>query len=161
MGLQRQFVGLSDHIGLYEGGNVPQDLSPFLQQTFDAEDWLNPYDYLRNTAALTAQGQAIVQTVPEGELWRVRSIHLEWLNASGPSRFQGVVNPDGIGLVGLEKSDTTLTFGAGVRAYTGLFFPNPIVLKGSQQAQIGFQLEIFAIGTTNVDLVVHRQKINI
>lgn len=161
MALQRSFSGLSDHIGRYEGGNVRQELSPVLQPIFSAEDFVNPYEWLRVSATLTAIGQAVVFSVPEGELWRVRSLHCQWVNAGGNSAVQAVINPDGVGLLGLENLIINLNPG-GTTGFAGTFFtPDPVVIKGAQSAQLGYALAVLISGSANIDLVVSRQRIKI
>jgi hypothetical protein len=161
MPLQRSFTGMSDHIGRYEGGNVRQELSPLLQPVISAEDWINPYEFIRAVATLTAQGQAIVIPVPAGELWRIRSAHLKWSNPSGLTSVQAVINPDGVGLVGLENSDF-ITISAGTAGYAAVTLsPDPIVMKGAQSAQIGYLMTVQISGSTTAELVVSRQRIKI
>lgn len=104
MPLQRSFRGLSNHLGSFLGGNLSFEANPELVMQSNVEDFVNPYEWLRSVASLTAIGQAAIQTVPQGEFWRVRSLHYELINNTGAaSGVFPVVNPDQITLVGLSQ----------------------------------------------------------
>jgi hypothetical protein len=91
MPLQRQFVGLSDQIGQFQGGNVNLDLDPFLKLVQDSYDFVNPYDWISKAVVLNAQGQtAVHDVVPEGEVHRVRYMGLN-ATSDGPITMVPVV----------------------------------------------------------------------
>ena len=159
MPLQRPFRGLADHVGSYLGGNVPMELSGALLPTILAEDFVNPYEYVRTTGAITALGQGFVTpVVSAGELHRIRSLLVEGLNTGGTNALLPVVNPDTIGLVGLTDN-TPSVFGPNNRWYIGVHFEQPLLLPAG--GQIGWVAIAHSAGTLNLDLVVLRQRIRV
>jgi len=160
MPLQRAFRGLSDHIGSFLGGNVTQELSPVLQQVISAEDFLNPYEWIRTTSAITGAGQiASTPAVPDGELHRIRWLCFEGINTGGTNTLLPVVNPDAIQFAGLTTNTPPSSFGPNVRWYSGVDFNPPLVLPAG--GQLGWAIIAHSAGTLNVDVVVLRQRIKI
>jgi len=158
MPLQRAFRGLSNHLGSFLGGNLTFDANPSLLMQVNAEDFVNPYEWLRTTQGLTAVGQTAIQTVPAGEFWRVRSLHMEAINTVGNANsLAPTFDPDGITQVGLSQIEMTALPVNG-RLLGGIFFsPEPLVLPAG--ASIGWTCTSIAGGTINVDIVLTRQKI--
>lgn len=160
MPLQRPFRGLADHVGSYMGGNVPMELSGLLVPVSDAEDFVNPYEWVRTTSAITAAGQiATTPVVPAGELHRVRWLCFEGINAGGTNTLLPVVNPDGIQFAGLTTNVPPGSFGPTIRWYSGVDFNPPIIIPTG--GQLGWAIISHSAGTLNVDVLVLRQRIKI
>ena len=123
MPLQRPFKGLSDHIGLFLGGNVPMELLPQLVLNSSAEDFVNIPEYRRTpNVTLTAINQiAQSDTVPGGEMWRVRYFGFNGVPSSGTPQMKPVIN-DGVTTFGLGM-DWPDASASGVNAFYGIQFP--------------------------------------
>lgn len=164
MPLQRQFRGLPDHIGRYEGGTIPQELDPELQIQISGEDFLNPYDWISSQSALTAAGQiAVMPAVPEGEIHRVRAFGCNVLAPTAQITCNRIVVSDRTGqFIGLSvelKEQNFVT--AGTTEYQGLWFGgNELWLYSGQQLGVVLTGYVGA-GNANFDLAQLRQVIRI
>lgn len=78
MPLQREFKGLSDHVGLYQAGNLPMELVGAVMPQLSVEDFVSPPVITRFSGTLVAQDAvAAAPVVPDKEIHRVR-----WLGCS-------------------------------------------------------------------------------
>ena len=162
MPLQRQFIGLQDHIGSYRGGNITAEISPELQQQISAEDFINPYELIESSATLTAQGQSVVITCPDGEFWRIRFLGLSFLSATANHQLQPVfisrIQTYGLGPI----QDTFNLSVGGNRWITGMQFPQGEgFLLRAGEAIGGLMNKYGGAGNLDCDVGIHRQRIKI
>lgn len=159
MALQKSFRGFPDHVGIFSGGSIPFDLSQVLSPAVDANDFINPPEALTRQATLTAKGQALVETVPAGELWRVTWCGGNALAAGGTHQWRMIAGTD-VTLFGLDTSEPFNTWAAGDTAYVGFTFPSPgLVLRPGYR--IGVLCRTLSAGNASVEIVTLRQKIRI
>lgn len=78
MPLQREFKGLSDHVGLYQAGNLPMELVGAVMPQLSVEDFISPPIITRFSGTVTAQNAVVAAVqVPDKEIHRVR-----WMGCS-------------------------------------------------------------------------------
>ena len=161
MALQREFRGLSDHIGLYQAGRIPIDFAPALLSQISAEDFINPPDIFRFTGVVNAQDDIVAApVVPANEIHRVR-----WTGSS-------VTNPVGgnatlvpvIYVIDTYYGVETFKIFGGANGTTykaGHFFAgNGILLTPGMT--VGWQAQTYAgAGNANVSALYQAQVIGI
>lgn len=161
MPLQREFRGLPDHVGLYQAGRVPMELSQVLNLVASAEDFINPPDFFTFTGTAAAQGVVVASTVvPNNELRRVRWIGANIQNpAGGNGTFVPVVfyvaNYYGV-------SNFEIYGGAANTTYcSGYHFPGDGLVLSPGMA-VGLQCQTYAgAGNITVNGLYQAQRINI
>lgn len=161
MTLQRDFIGLPDHVGNYRGGRQAFELSNDIQMRLDAEDFINPYEIVKTlNINITAVGQqATLPAVPEGEIWRVR-----WLGLGGTADVNTNWYPlvsDGTDSFGLDRFITNQVWSATpVRLFDGLQFAIPFVLRPGWFMAWALRTGP-AISASAMDVALLRQRIKI
>ena len=143
MPLQREFKGLSDHVGLYQAGRLPMELVPGIMPQISAEDFVSPPKIETFTGNGNATGVVIAAPqVPANEFRRVRWLGASWTTAAGVTaiiapvvfylgNYYGVMpywSPFGLpGATTVNKS--------------GVYFPGDGLVLESGQA-VGWQIQL-------------------
>lgn len=74
MPLNKSVRGLTDLLGLYQGGQVVLEPSPWVAPAYDVLPFLAPAELTYNNNVAGAGPYAVKVTVPENERWLVNSI---------------------------------------------------------------------------------------
>jgi len=82
MPLQREFKGLSDHVGLYQAGNLPMELVGAVMPQLSVEDFVSPPVITRFSGNAGNQNTVVAAPViPDKEIHRVRWIACSFVTA--------------------------------------------------------------------------------
>ncbi len=70
MPLQKQFRGLPDALGLFQGGTIPFELDQTLKASLDVEKWLmEPIWQFQQESQVHAIGARVTVDIPADEVW--------------------------------------------------------------------------------------------
>lgn len=155
MPLQKEFRGLPDFLGMFQGGGVAAEWGGIVTPTIQIEDFLQPPEWVTGTLAVTNLGDAAnVALTPEDTAYRLWHFGFQTTTVvahTGITMSASITLPDGtsIGLLYPNNNQTPGAFPAANRIYSGAaHFPRGIwVPEGSR---INFFNEVLTgAGTTN------------
>jgi len=134
MPLQKQFRGLSDLLGRYEGGNLSLELLPAVVLALDVLPFVEPTRYKETTGALITANQSVGFVVPDNESWLVEM--LQWRNqavsvATDQTAVRFAHHAAGFTSMNLQENDTTFLAAAipGAMPSAGMRFDSHLICQ--------------------------------
>jgi len=136
MGIVNRYAkGLLSILDSQTQGDTPSSMGDVIAPTFDISQYLlasKGYELKQTTSVFIALGQQVEAPVPAGEMWWLRSVHLEVTQreAIGTTWRFAIYLTTPLGQWPLADSGANITMGAiGNTMWIHQFFDTPLVMK--------------------------------